>query len=210
MNLSNCILTALTEGYHISFNINIISLITLFPFSHCLCVVSNMSCHSTATINNLLREGHTVNTRTSICSKSVLFTTLFTHFCFCGGSSDVFRESDKGYFSPTLSCYFPGSFVWLRDLSLSVLRGMRGTFEHDHLWTLQRSYTDGSHTCVCVYMCAYLHVCVFDCHLVLGLSRYIPAINSRQVGKHFWWIYIYVLVNRRIKTTHINSKLDIL
>lgn len=119
-----------------------------------------MSCHSTATINNLLREGQTVNTRTSICSKSVLFTTLFTHFCFCGGSSDVFRESDKGYFSPTLSCYFPGSFVWLRDLCLSVLRGIRGTFEHDHLWTLLRSYADGSHTCVCLSVCASVSVCV--------------------------------------------------
>ena len=109
--------------------IDVINQITQFPCSQCLCVVSNEPCHSTATINNLLRQGQTVNTRTSICSKSVLFTTPFTHLCFCRGGSDVFRESDKGYFSPTLSCYFPGSFVWLRGRSLTVLRGMRGTFK---------------------------------------------------------------------------------
>lgn len=87
-------------------------------------------CHPSATVNNLLREGQTVNTRASIRSKSVLFTIPFTHFCFCGGSSDVLGESDKGYFSPTLSCCFAGSFVWLQGLDLSVLRGIRGTFEY--------------------------------------------------------------------------------
>lgn len=46
---------------------------------------------SAATTNNLRREGLAANTRTSICSESVLFTTLFTHLCFCGGGSDVFR-----------------------------------------------------------------------------------------------------------------------
>lgn len=46
---------------------------------------------SVATTNNLRREGLAANTRTSICSESVLFTTLFTHLCFCGGGSDVFR-----------------------------------------------------------------------------------------------------------------------
>lgn len=124
--------------------------------SVCLCVVSNEeTCHSTAPINNLLRKDQTVNSRTSMCSESVLFTTQFTHLCFCGAGSDVFRESDKGYFSPTLSCYFPGSFVWLRDLGLSVLRGMRGTFEPEHLWTLLSSYTHCSHTCLqrCVCVC---------------------------------------------------------
>lgn len=105
-------------------------------------------CHPTATVNNLLREGQTVNTRASIRSKSVLFTTSFTHFCFCGGGSDVLGESDKGYFSPMLSCCFAGSFVWLRGLDLSVLRGIRGTFEY--LWTL-----DCSHTCVCARVCVW-------------------------------------------------------
>lgn len=113
----------------------------LLSFDYLQSVYSNSSlnflvcgvCQSTATINNLLRQSQSINTRTSICSKSVLFTTPFTHLCFCRGGSDVFRESDKGYFSPTLSCYFPGSFVWLRDLGRSVLRGMRGTFEPKHL-----------------------------------------------------------------------------
>lgn len=127
----------------------------LFYFILCtyisICVQWNQTpfysfCHPTATVNNLLIKSQTLNTRASICSKSVLFTTSFTHFCFCGGSSDVLGESDKGYFSPTLSCCFAGSFVWLRGLDLSVLRGIRGTFEY--LWTL-----DCSHTCMCICVC---------------------------------------------------------
>lgn len=103
----------------------------------------------------------------------MLFTTPFTHLCFCRGGSDVFRESDKGYFSPTLSCYFPGSFVWLRGLGLSVLRGTRGTFEPRALVN-----TPGLVHRLLPYLSASLCVCVCVCHLVLGLRKYIPEVNS--------------------------------
>lgn len=132
-------------------------------------------CQSTATINNLLRRGQTVNTRTSICSKSGLFTTPFTHLCSCRGGSDVFRESDKAYFSPTLSCCFPGSFVWLRGLGLSVLRGTRGTFEPRELVN-----TPAPIHRRLPYLFASLCVCVCVRHLVF----WIEAIHPPQ------WIHV--------------------
>lgn len=141
-----------------------------------------MCCHSTATINNLLREGQTVNTRTSICSKSVLFTTPFTHLCFCGGGSDVFRESDKGYFSPTLSCYFPGSFVCC-EASVCPFSGEWGehlspsAYEH----SCPHSQTDPIPAWITVRVC----VCA-DCVCSVCVTLYFD-----WGDKSLQWLYVF-------------------
>lgn len=96
-----------------------------------------------------------LNSRTSICSNSVLFTTPFTHLCFCRGGSDAFRESDGGFFSPMLSCYFPGSFVWFSEPQPV---GSQGTERNIRAWgTFMNTQL------------TYLGVC----HLVFGLTKYL-------------------------------------
>lgn len=118
----------------VSLNGNVINLITLFPCSQCLFVVSNKPCHSTAYNKQPVEGGPNCKIPEHLFVVNQCYLLLCSRtFVSVEAAVTCSGSQIKGISHQRFPVIFQGPLFGCEVLGLSVLRGMRGTFEPEHL-----------------------------------------------------------------------------